>query len=273
MWQQNEGTSGQQLQRQLTCNKVLHSVSHSSHVFRHIVWSIKGLICKKSASRVAKCAYYLTADRPHRNLPDWRREMQYRGDLQRLETGLWLRGREDTTRRGKKAFWKCFDPLGHHKQKKRVFFCLFVSLLNRTYILLDPRASFHSDVLVFSSVWSTFMYLCMRVWKKKSLFIFLLSVFQILNVTDGGLHIVPWFVVEGELGGVVVGAVTEGPVRSAVSKGTRFAVRRQPVHLFFFIQEREFHFDFNCTTQTRRTLENICACMTEHTQHGSKTRQ
>lgn len=125
MWQQNEGTSGQQLQRQLTCNKVLHSVSHSSHVFRHIIWSIKGLICKKSASRVAKCAYYLTADRPHRNLPDWRREMQYRGDLQRLETGLWLRGREDTTRRGKKAFWKCFDPLGHRKQKKRF---IFVSL-------------------------------------------------------------------------------------------------------------------------------------------------
>lgn len=95
------------------------------HVFRHIVWSIKGLICKKSASRVAKCAYYLTADRPHRNLQDWGREMQYRGDLQRLETGLWLRGREDMTRRGTKAFWKCFDPLGHRKQKKRF---IFVSL-------------------------------------------------------------------------------------------------------------------------------------------------
>lgn len=61
--------------------------------------------------------------------------------------------------------------------------------------------------------------------KKQIVFhVSLLSVLQIFNMTDGGLHIVPWFVVEGERRGVVVRAVAQGPVRSAVSKGTRFAV-------------------------------------------------
>lgn len=79
---------------------------------------------------------------------------------------------------------------------------------------------------------------------------FLLSIFQIFNVAHRGLHIVPGFVVEREQGGVIVRAVSQGPVRSAFSKGARFAIRRQPVHLFFFIQEREFHFYFNCTAET-----------------------
>lgn len=77
----------------------------------------------------------------------------------------------------------------------------------------------------------------------------LLSVFQIFNVTHGGLHVVAWFVVEWERSGVVIRAVSQGPVRSAVGKRTRFAIRRQPVHLFFFFQERELHLDFNCKTK------------------------
>ena len=146
--------------------------------------------------------------------------------------------------------------------KRKVFFLSICDPVNKN---LHPTgsSSFISPrcFSFFFSLINIHVPLHVCVWKKKkSLFIFLLSVFQILNVTDGGLHIVPWFVVEGELGGVVVGAVTEGPVRSAVGKRTRFAVRRQPVHLFFFIQEREFHFDFNCTTHTRRTSEKYL-CM------------
>lgn len=88
-------------------------------------------------------------------------------------------------------------------------------------------------------------------WENKKVELWcLLSIFQIFNVAHRGLHVVPGFVVEREQGGVVVRAVSQGSVRSAVSKGTRFAIRRQPVHLFFFFQEREFHFYFNCTAQT-----------------------
>lgn len=60
---------------------------------------------------------------------------------------------------------------------------------------------------------------------KNKLVMILLSILQIFDMTDGGLHVVSGFVVEGELGGVVVGAVSQGPVRSAVGEGTGFAVR------------------------------------------------
>lgn len=69
------------------------------------------------------------------------------------------------------------------------------------------------------------MSVLLHVLRKKMLFIVLLSIFQIFNMTDGGLHIFSWFVVEGEWGGVVIRAVSQGPVGSAVSKGTRFAIR------------------------------------------------
>ena len=88
---------------------------------------------------------------------------------------------------------------------------------------------------------------------RKTLFIFLLSILQILNVTHRGLHVVPGLVVGGERRGVVIRSVSQGPVGSAVSEGTRFPVGGQPVHLFLFFQEREFHFNFNCTTQTHLT--------------------
>lgn len=65
----------------------------------------------------------------------------------------------------------------------------------------------------------------------------LLSIFQVFDVTDGGLHVVAGFVVEGQMGGVVVGAVTQGSIGSAVGEGARFAVGRQSVHLFFFVQQ------------------------------------
>lgn len=68
-------------------------------------------------------------------------------------------------------------------------------------------------------------------------------------MADGGLHVFPRFVVEGQRGGVVVGAVAQSPVGSAVGEGTGFAVRRESVHLLFFVQEGEFHFNFNCVTQ------------------------
>lgn len=95
--------------------------------------------------------------------------------------------------------------------------------------------------------------MCLNRWenKKSCMITFLLSIFQIFNVAHRGLHIVPGFVVEREQGGVIIRAVSQGPVRSAFSKGTRFAIRRQPIHLFFFIQEREFHFYFNCTAETQ----------------------
>lgn len=78
----------------------------------------------------------------------------------------------------------------------------------------------------------------------------LLSIFQVFNVTHGGLHIIPGVVVERQQHGVFVRAVCQGPIQSAVSEGARFAIRGQAVHFFFFFQERELHFDFNYTTQT-----------------------
>lgn len=83
----------------------------------------------------------------------------------------------------------------------------------------------------------------------------LLSIFQVFNVTDGGLHVVPWFMVQRERSGVFIRPMSQSPIRSTVCKRTRFAIRRQSVHLFFFVQEREFHFNFNCITQTCE-LEN-----------------
>lgn len=99
------------------------------------------------------------------------------------------------------------------------------------------------------------VHLCLCVWEMNSL----LSIFHVFNVTHGGLHVVTRFVAECERRGVVIRAVSQGPVRSAVSKGTRFSVGRQAVHLFFFVQEREFHFHFNCTTETSllRKLFNL----------------
>lgn len=52
----------------------------------------------------------------------------------------------------------------------------------------------------------------------------LLSIFQVFDVTDGGLYVVSGFVVEGHMGGVVVRAVTQGSVGSAVGEGAGFAV-------------------------------------------------
>ncbi|TNN26445.1 hypothetical protein EYF80_063419 [Liparis tanakae] len=73
---------------------------------------------------------------------------------------------------------------------------------------------------------------------------------RVLHVAHRGLHVVPWFVVERRRRGVVLGAVSQGAVGPRVGQGARLAVGGQPVQLFFFFQEREFHFNFNCTTQT-----------------------
>lgn len=78
----------------------------------------------------------------------------------------------------------------------------------------------------------------------------LLSIFQIFDVTDRGLDVVAGFVVEGQMGGVVVRAVTQGSVGSAVGEGARFSVGWQSVHLSFFVQQWQFHFYFNCNTTT-----------------------
>lgn len=43
-------------------------------------------------------------------------------------------------------------------------------------------------------------------------------------MADGHLHVFPRFVVERQRGGVVVRAVSQGPVGSAVGEGTGFAV-------------------------------------------------
>lgn len=88
-----------------------------------------------------------------------------------------------------------------------------------------------------------------RIWTKKLSSVSSLFIFQVFHVADGGLHVFPRLVVEGQRAGVVVGAVSQSPVGSAVSKGTGFAVGRETVHLFFFVQEGEFHFNFNCMTQ------------------------
>lgn len=85
----------------------------------------------------------------------------------------------------------------------------------------------------------------------------LLSIFQIFDVTDGGLHVVPGFVVERQMGGVVVRAVTQGSVGSAVGEGAGFAVGWQSIHLFFFVQQWEFHFYFNCNTTTTQQSEDV----------------
>lgn len=64
-----------------------------------------------------------------------------------------------------------------------------------------------------------------NIWTKKLPLVFSLFVFQVFDVADGGLHVFPRFVVEGQRGGVVVGArVSQSPVGSAVGKGTGFAV-------------------------------------------------